>query len=151
MAYTLIEQETRDLDIFFKDNSKLIHLASAGGQIPNRLSENDIQNEEFAAQISEIEESFEIEINQNLSEFVNIPENGQERYLRDFVSMAKRGFYSYDKTRLGKFEDPFFHLVARPIKKENKILITKTEKLMKIGTELPTEFISFNLFELIDK
>ena len=150
MAYSLIEQETRDLDIFFKDNSKLIHIASAGGQIPNQLAENDKQNEEFASEILNFEQTFDVEVNENLVEFVNIPDNGLERYLRDFVLMASRGFYSYDKTKLGNFEDQFFHLVARPKKNGNQKLISKTQTLLKINTDLPTEFISFNLFEMID-
>ena len=150
MAYSSIEQETRDLDIFFKDSSKLIHIATAGGQIPNQLADNDKQNEEFASEISTFDETFEVEVNQNLAEFVNIPDNGIERYLRDFILMASRGFYSYDKTKLGNFEDPFFHLVARPKKTENQLLTANTENLLSIKTELTTEFVSFNLFELID-
>ena len=151
MAYSSIEQETRDLDIFFKDSSKLIHIATAGGQIPNQLADNDKQNEEFASEISNFEETFEVEVNPNLAEFINIPDNGLERYLRDFILMASRGFYTYDKTKLGSFDDPFFHLVARPKKKENQSLIAKTENLLNIETVLPTDFVSFDLFALIDK
>src|SRR5574343_1826661 len=135
MAYSLIEQETRDLDIFFKDSSKLIHIATAGGQIPNQLADNDKQNEEFASEVSNLEQTFEVEVNQNLAEFVNVPDNGLERYLRDFILMASRGLYSYDKTKVGNFEDQFFHLVARPKKAENQLLSTKTENLLTIKTE----------------
>lgn len=149
MSYSLIEQETRDLDIYFKDRIKLIHIATGGGRIPNQLAENDIQNEDFASNISTFEESFDIEVNRNITEFVNIPENGLEQYLRDFISMASRGFYSYDKTNLGNFEDQIFHLVAKPKESKNQKLNYLTDNLLQIDTELPTDFISFNLFELI--
>lgn len=150
MAYSSIEQETRDLDIFFRDISKLIHIATAGGQIPNQLAENDIQNEEYASNISNFEEVFEVEINENIAELVTIPENGLERYLRDFRLMASRGFYSYDKTKLGNFEDQFFHLVARPKNSEIKFPDLKVEEILKFDTELPKDFNSFNLHELFE-
>lgn len=150
MAYSLIEQETRDLDIFFKDNFKLVHIATAGGQIPNQLAENDRQNEEFASEVSTLYQGFDVEVNPNLGVFENIPKDGLERYLRDFVLMASRGFYSYDKTKLGHFGDQFFHLVARPKEKTYVILKINRVKLFKINTELPTSFVSFNLFKFID-
>jgi hypothetical protein len=150
MAYTSIEQETRDLDIFFEDNSKLVHIASAGGQIPIQLADNDKQNEEFASDILSFEQVFEIEVNPNLIALEIVSQNGLESYLIDFVLMARRGFYSYDKTKLGNFEDQFFHLVARPKGNETIEQDYKKENLLKINIELPSEFNSFNLFNLFD-
>lgn len=150
MAYSIIEQETKDLDLFFKDNDKPIHIASAGGQIPFLLAENDIQNEEFSSEVSTLEEIFEIETNPGLIDLLNITTENLQAYLNDFISMARKGFYSYDKTNLGDFENAYFHLVAKPKPLMDLKISTLTEKLLKIDTVLPTDFTSFNLFELID-
>lgn len=37
-----------------------------------------------------------------------------ERYLEDYVFMAKKGFYSFDKTNPNHFTHPEYHLVASP-------------------------------------
>lgn len=148
MAYSIIEQATKDLDIYFKDKFKLIHIASAGGNLPNQLAENDLLNEDFASTITNFEELYEFEVNPNLTGLLNLNDTGLDLYLIDFVLMAKRGFYSYDKTILGDFSNPMFHLVARPILTDNAKAIVNTEILLKIGIVLPTHFDSFNLFDL---
>lgn len=148
MAYSIIEQATKDLDIFFKDKFKLIHIASAGGNIPNQLADNDYLNEDFASTITILEESYEFEVNPNLTELLNLNDTGLDLYLIDFVFMAKRGFYSYDKTNLGDFSNPMFHLAARPIMPDNTEAIINSEMLLKIGIDLPTHFDTFNLFDL---
>lgn len=150
MAYSIIDQYTKDLDIFFKDGHKLIHIASAGGRIPDRLAENDEQNDHFASHVSNLGQTFEFEINQNLAESLKVLTAGLDRYFNSYIQMARRGFHSHDKTRPGNFEDPFFHLVARPKKTEEFSFAAGTEDLMVIDTELPTEFTTFNLFELLE-
>ena len=63
--------------------------------------------------------------------------------------MARRGFYSYDKTVLESFEDPNFHLVARPVDKKEREISDITKSLITLKVDLPIDFKPFNLFELL--
>lgn len=145
MAYSEIEQQTLDLDLFFRDNDKYIYLASAGGQIPDQLAGNDTNNKAFQLQAEELTRNMEVEINPNLARILG-KDDGLEGYLASFIEMAQKGFYSYDKTNVGDFRDKFFHLVAWPTLKKND-LIEKTQNLLKIDHFLPEDFEPFDLFE----
>lgn len=150
MPYSLIELQTRDLDLFFRDPEKHIHIASGGGLIPGILADNDLMNEAFIFQLENIEETFEIEVNPNLGSLLEITDDYLQNYLDDFERMARRGFYSYDKTKLGHFNDHFFHLVAWPKNKkfdmeDNGVF----DGLLRIVTNLPISFDPFDLFSLV--
>lgn len=153
MAYSIIELNSLDLDIFFQDGSKIIHLASAGGLLPERLLNSDSYNENVLNIISNFNPEFEFEVNPNLIEILGINQDNLENYIGSFVEMAKRGFYSYDKSRLGDFEDLTFHLVARPKSPlKPHILFGRYDILEKVITstsDLPFDFKSFNLSEHI--
>lgn len=141
MAYSQMEQENLDLDLFFKDSEKQIHVATGGGQIPLKLSEIDISVENFKQDtLDSIIEEYEIIINTNLSEIIGLDGKELITYLTDFVSFAKKGFYTYDKTKLGDFKDNTFHLVAKP-----KLKITTFNKLEHFSIKLPDDFLVFNL------
>lgn len=149
MAYSEIELQTRDIDIFFKEKNKMIHLATAGGLIPQVLINNDIANENYASNVRNLPEQFQIEINPNLVQLLSLEPDTLNDYLLEFTLMAKRGFYSYDKTNLGQFNDPTFHLVAKP-KEHNKESILRNKNLTEVKSNLPEKFSSFNLFELFE-
>ncbi|OPC54598.1 hypothetical protein BAY06_12825 [Elizabethkingia anophelis] len=150
MAYSQIEQETFDLDIFFKDNNKNVHLATGGGQIPKIIAELDTVSENIKNfKLETLNIIYEIEVNPNLSEIINIKsEEELENYLIDFKKYAKMGFYSYDKTNIGNFNDMQFHLVAKP--KSLDINLDSLEDLKKMNINLPLEFTIFNLEYNID-
>ncbi|WP_218374732.1 hypothetical protein [Chitinophaga sp. sic0106] len=143
--------QTRDLDIFFTDLQKPIHIASAGGILPPILADIDLSNEAFISlQLPLITESFEVEINPNLTRLKDISVNNLQNYLNDFVRMAKCGFYSYDKTYPGNCDNPIFHLVARPKNipssvNNDPLLAT----LATINTTIPASFEPFNLFQIL--
>ncbi|MDV6169669.1 hypothetical protein R1T16_14625 [Flavobacterium sp. DG1-102-2] len=153
MAYSEIELSSLDLDIFFSDNRKLIHLASGGGTLPNNLISTDIYNEDVLELISKFNPEFEIEINPNLSEILNLDKTGLENYLESFIDMAKKGLYTYDKSNLGNFNDTTFHLVAKP--KKNPGLSILKEKYQMYNdfqityTEIPETFEKFDLNEFM--
>lgn len=153
MAYSLIEQHSRDLDIFLCDSDKFIHLASAGGMLPERAVNSDIYNNLVIEELSQDNSDFEIEINPNISELLNLTDDGLADYLVSFVEMAKKGFFSYDKSKLGDFEDQTFHLVAKP-----KFLIKPSllyekfksfEKIINTQKVFPTEFEIFDISQYI--
>lgn len=152
MAYSLIEQHSRDLDIFLKDSIKFIHFASAGGLLPERTINSDEYNNLIVEAISKDKSELEVEINPNLIELLGLNQDGLTRYLGSFVEMAKKGFYSYDKSKLGNFEDQTFHLVAKPKQPTKNLLYEKYKILDKVitsQTDFPTEFITFNISEYI--
>lgn len=143
MAYTDIDLQTLDLDIFFTDNKKLIHITSAGGNLPKSLTDTDTYNQSIIEKTSIQPNEFEIEINPNL----------KNSDISSFISLAKKGFYSYDKYHLGNFQDTTFHLVARP---KNCILPDQLLKKYKIDNSLivssnivPENFEPFNLKDYI--
>lgn len=154
MSYSIIELNSLDLDIFFKDESKMIHLASAGGLLPERLLNSDSYNKNILDIISNFNSEFEFEVNPNLTEILGISQDGLENYIISFIEMAKRGFYSYDKSKLGDFEDLTFHLVARPKSPlKPNILFRKYDNILEnvitATSDLPFNFESLNLSEHI--
>jgi hypothetical protein len=123
MAYTINQQYALDIDWYFLDwLGNIIHITSAGGRLPNYIAERDKDNESLNAYFRGLRMNFEVTRNPLLEEFVELEELGieedgklpLERYEEDFISMAKRGLYSYDKTILGNFDDTQYHLVAKP-------------------------------------
>ncbi|BEV04471.1 hypothetical protein [Chryseobacterium gambrini] len=148
MAYSQIEQETLDLDIFFKDSNKYVHIATGGGQIPNTLASLDISSEEFKElNLESLYGENEIDINPTLSDILNI--ENLESYLVDFIKYAKLGFYSYDKTNIGDFKNQNFHLVAKP--KNGKKLLELYNEIEKLNVKFPENFQPFNLQEIISE
>jgi hypothetical protein len=152
MAYSIEQQHSRDIDWYFKDgNGNLIHVASAGGQLPKVIEENDELMDIIHSQIIELPTQFEESINPNLVQFISFrTTEARELYIEDFVKMARRGLISIDKTILGNFEDTTYHIVAY---KKNTIednifhniydRFISTEKIIDVDNPNP-----FNLFEL---
>ncbi len=147
MAYSQIEQSTLDLDLFLKDKNKFIHIASGGGKIPNRLANSDNIIEGFKESLYSIDNDFEVDINPDLSEILNIEESEIETYLSDFLKYARQGFYTYDKTNLGEFNDMTFHLVAKP--NNGKLELKRRFDFISSERDLPETFKPFTLTEYI--
>lgn len=117
--FTQIEQEISDIDWFFTDNNNVAFVASAGGKLPIRVAESENYNL-LSSYFRSLPEKSEVLINNNLSKILG--NEIDERYLSDFIFMAKKGLYCYDKSVLNNFFDTKYHLVAKPvnpIKKEN--------------------------------
>lgn len=141
---------TRDIDWFIIDiKNKPIHVASAGGRLPNYILDNDRLNKNILKSLRKSEkEDFPFEINPNLNQILEFEsERMRFLYLRDFIFMASKGFYSYDKTILGNFENPMYHLVAWPT---NSIIldIEMYSTIPHLKDEFPTSINPFNLFEI---
>jgi len=158
MAYTINEQHSRDIDWYFIDCSNSpIHVASAGGRLPNVISENDIINNQIHSAIMDFDGGMEFEINPNINNILLSNLTGKVSmtyYLKDFVNMARRGIISIDKTYLGNYDDPFYHIVAWPKK---RIFIDKytkfnvLNKLIRIDKIISTHnFEKFNLLKLFE-
>ncbi|WP_123911571.1 hypothetical protein [Chryseobacterium sp. G0162] len=114
--YTEIEQQTLDIDWFFTDGNHIGFVASGAGKLPETVAQSSENNEKLISYFRDLPEISDVVINSELdSLLVKIFGSGaNERYLQDFVSMTKKGLYSFDKTNLNNFLDPHYHLVASP-------------------------------------
>lgn len=105
-----------DIDWFSIDiENKIAFFASGGGAVPCSIDTegNELLSHYFRS-LPEIEDN-EIIISPGLGNFRKFDSPMQmERYLEDFIFMAKRGLYAYDKTELGILLDPLYHLVVAP-------------------------------------
>lgn len=115
-------QETIDIDWFLKDDEGFIaHIASGGGRLPKSVTESESDLEFLIKYFRNLPEiNADVVINPNLDRYIRLSSNWErDRYLGDFIRMAKKGVYSFDKTHLGNFNDDQYHLVATPIRKIN--------------------------------
>lgn len=158
MAYSIEYQHYNDINCFLLDGDHtLIHVASAGGKLPKLIEKNDRKNRDFQREIRTFQPQYDVEINPSLQQILSSSENSQlniEMYLRDFKLMARRGFYSFDKTHISNFDDEHYHLVAWPTIEIT--LSTKLghvmEKLIRNKLTIPKkEFLSFNIFKFISE
>ena len=119
MKYSEAYQRTRDIDWFFQYQGRNIHVASNGGKLPEFV--NDIHRlRKEQAEVSLLEDTGNAPVRVN-DEYVdprmiilrqNSPIKQDEEkmlsskndYLRSFVDMAKKGFYSYDRDLDDKYK-----------------------------------------------
>ncbi len=116
--YTEIEQQTLDIDWFFTDENHIGFIASGAGKLPEAVAKSSENNEKLISYFRGLPEISDVVINPELdSLLVKIFGNGaDERYLQDFVSMTKKGLYTFDKTHLNNFLNDDYHLIASPMK-----------------------------------
>lgn len=97
--YTESEIHTRDIDWFCAINGIYVHVASAGGNIPNFINNYSVlrPSQRAAEALVDINTDDEIHINEAFLRGMNV---NLEHYLPSFVRMAKKGFYSFDRTNV---------------------------------------------------
>lgn len=107
-----IEQQYLDIDWFFSDENNLAFVASGGGKLPKSVEEC----EDYGLLVSyfrNLPDTSDVKLNDNLHKILK--SEPDERYLNDFIIMARKGFYTFDKTVLNDFIDTNYHLVAFPL------------------------------------
>ncbi|MGE8431846.1 hypothetical protein [Chryseobacterium joostei] len=109
--YTEIEQQNLDIDWFFTDNNEIAFVASAGGKLPETIAKLGVENGVLSSYFKGLPEISEIIINPQLKDIIP---DVNEAYLSDFINMAKKGIYAFDKTVLNNFFDSNYHLVVNP-------------------------------------
>lgn len=111
------EQFFLDINWYFTDPyNRLCIVASGGGILPSFLYEENNQNDEFHNIVNELPERFENGRNTNLIQtIVDFDPENLNQYFRDFDSLAKKGFYVYDKINLSNPEETNYLLVTYPI------------------------------------
>lgn len=110
---TEIEQETSDIDWFFTDNNEIAFVASGAGKLPKSFAKID-KHDLLVSYFRNLPEISDFSINDDLSNILHHEVDNE--YLCDFVHMTKKGLYSFDKTVLNNFNEPNYHLVAKPHK-----------------------------------
>lgn len=101
-----------------------IHIATAGGFVPEFCYENKFNNRlrsylksKQSNKLTEYKTNPELKniIEQSLSELTHdTSHTAMDLYLHDFVNYAKRGCFSFDRTNLNDPNDTQYHLVAFP-------------------------------------
>lgn len=110
---------TRDIDWFFKLNGKAIHVASAGGKLPQSIKDrNKLREIQYkVSTLKDINTSEEIHKNKKLFESYSNDSLVMDDYLQSFIEMAKKGFISVDRTNIADPNDSKYHIVCIPDKK----------------------------------
>lgn len=111
--FTEEQQLGLDIDWFFTNDKYIAFAASAGGRLPESISKASENYELLSAYFKNLPEISEISINKDLSKIIGF--EADERYLEDFVLMAKRGLFSFDKSIPNNFDHSLYHLVAKPL------------------------------------
>jgi len=106
------EHQGVDADWFFLCENNIVFVASGGGKLPCSVLENWDIISELSSFFRGLPATCKTEINPNLNEIIG--SKADANYLRDFVFMAERGLYAFDKTNLNNFNDTIYHLVASP-------------------------------------
>lgn len=95
--------ETHDIDWFCKIGDHLIHCASNGGKLPEKVDNRD-QNrkiQEIVANMADVIESEEDIIVNDRYVYGRLGQNDSreayKNYIATFVAMAKKGFESFDR------------------------------------------------------
>ncbi|PJJ83113.1 hypothetical protein [Mucilaginibacter auburnensis] len=112
----LIEQQTQDISWFFITGENIAFIASGGGPLPTTIASQTFDDLDLVYDsIFDLPDRCDVVINPELKKMI-YPNTVNEQYLADFVLMASKGLFSYDKTVVNKFSDTGYHLVASPTK-----------------------------------
>ena len=125
--------QSKDIDWFCCIDNIYVHVASAGGELPDIVNDyNRLRGiQEAVSKLPDIYKDEELEINETfikeeLEKNINLLRdkgifNGQydsnkgfEDYISTFKSFARKGFISYDRTLVYEIDDNHYHWVARP-------------------------------------
>ena len=108
MQITSYNQEDADIDWFATDsNGHILHVASGGGILPESVAASQevlLELHQYFLTLPELE----------VAEVVNGAEEASSP--RSVARYARRGLFSFEKTRLHERADTRYHLVARPLR-----------------------------------
>lgn len=113
-----------DIDWFCIINGIFVHIASAGGFLPDEVNDREKlrENQYLVNQMDDIFNDNQIIVNWDfLHARFGYEESSDENirnYLESFISMSRKGFVSLDRTHLENPNDNTYHIVCMP----NKII-----------------------------
>lgn len=162
MKYSESYISSHDIDWFCMVNGVYLHIASAGGWIPDQINEKEkLRIIQHQVELLENIPDDEIEYNDEAIERVvndtfrlertierriaRTREEIREQYLASFIAMARKGFASFDKTDIENLEDGHYHLVCKP-----RNMTRKPEGLDETYLEIENVRCNENTIELYD-
>ena len=119
--YYPVYMESHDIDWFCKIGNIPIHCASNGGTLPKKVNVRSMnrKNQEVVAALPELlDRHEEIIVNERYvrNRLENqLSEDSYEHYIRSFVSMARKGFWSFDR-EINDANDDIYMWIAKPAK-----------------------------------
>lgn len=113
MGFSLIEQETSDIDWFFVDmNNEIGFVASGGGRLPNSIAGNKY-NYNLSSYFRNSSNISDYKLNNDL---LKIGKTETLKQYFDFILLAKKGLYCFDKIDLNNFDDTRYNLIVKPVR-----------------------------------
>lgn len=109
---------SHDIDWFWLVNGVYVHVASAGGLIPDEINDIDelrrVQHQ--VEMLPDIYSDEDLQFNNEVIESLlnnNLAES-REEYIKSFAAMARKGFVTFDRTNIGDLLDNQYHMVCKP-------------------------------------
>ncbi len=146
--YTESEVHTRDIDWFCAINGVYVHIASAGGRIPDLLNNRRVLRpiQRAVETLEDINTVEEVHLNEDALRRIDV---NREYYLPSFLRMARKGFYSFDRTNIGNPEDNHYHLVAWPTHLVNDVENMPTVNYPGLDFDNPEEMYNIGFDEIM--
>lgn len=132
MIYEDAYIHSKDIDWFCIIGDVFCHVASAGGLIPNIINDREklrsLQKRVFDSDFIFDEE--EIVVNEDfLDQHFGDDKEARKAYMLSFMSMARKGFVSFDRTNVMDLNDQTYHIVCYP---KNPIRLQGFQDLCKV-------------------
>ncbi len=126
---------------FLDKNNFIGFIASGGGEIPLHIkNDNNYNLREYFNNAPDIDEN--LEINKEIKSILGVFDNQKlNKILFDFIFMAKKGVYGFDKTILNNSSDTNYYKVVQPKKKLKleSLPLDIQDKLNKIRLNISIE------------
>ena len=148
MKYDEAYIHSKDIDWFCIIGDVFCHVASAGGMIPDVINDREklrgLQKRVFDSDF--IFDEDDIVVNESfLNQHFGNDEEARTAYLHCFMSMARKGFVSFDRTNVIDLNDQTYHIVCYP---KNPIKLPEFHDLCKVeGNVLRKELSNIQLLE----
>lgn len=151
MIYEDAYIHSKDIDWFCIIGDVFCHVASAGGLIPiiinDREKQRSLQKRVFDSDFIFDEE--EIVVNEDfLDQHFGDDKEARIAYMLSFMSMARKGFVSFDRTNVMDLNDQTYHIVCYP---KNPIRLQGFQDLCKVeGNVLHKELANIPLLDYFE-
>ncbi|WP_439699123.1 hypothetical protein ACFGVS_14380 [Mucilaginibacter sp. AW1-7] len=111
------EQMGYDFDWFFTNGEHIGHVASGGGPLPASVAMSAENLAKLWDYFSGLFYRCAVNVNPELKTIENLKTNPDvtDPSISSFTGMASRGLFSFDKTTVNNFNNPYYHLVASPV------------------------------------
>lgn len=142
---------SKDIDWFCIIGDVFCHVASAGGMIPDVINDReklrDLQKRVFDSDFIFQEE--DIVVNEVfLDQHFGDDKEARKAYMLSFMSMARKGFVSFDRTNVMDLNDQTYHIVCYP---KNPIRLQGFQDLCKVeGNVLRKELANILLLDYFE-